>query len=281
MKINEAIMDGASKLTLSQPALSSSPMLDAECLLANILSLSRAQLKARYPNLLTENEKQRFYTDIERRRLGEPVAYILGTKEFWSQSLKVTPDTLIPRPETECLVEVALKLIPQKQPSIVDLGTGSGAIAIAIASERSDAQIIATDICSDALKIAQENAQSAGLNTIQFLQGNWFEPLAHQTFDMIISNPPYIASDDPHLKDPQIQYEPQSALIAQNHGLSDLYHLIEHAQNYLKPHGFLALEHGYNQSQSVYEAFKKHGYEHISQQTDLSGIIRVTFARKP
>jgi release factor glutamine methyltransferase len=213
-----------------------------------------------------------------RRKQGEPIAYITGQQEFWSLPLKVNNNTLIPRAETELLVEQALDKIPINDPyNIVDLGTGSGAIALAIASERPQCHIIATDNMLPTLQQAIENAKRLNSQNIEFKQGHWFEPLQTHSFDMIISNPPYIAEHDKHLK--KLVFEPDNALISAKEGLKDLEHIIEYAHLYLKKAGYLLLEHGYNQAKVVNSLLKNSQYQHITLYCDLANQPRVTLAQ--
>ncbi len=210
---------------------------------------------------------------------GEPIAYILQKQAFWSLTLTVSPATLIPRSETELLVEKALTIIPANQPYLIaDLGTGSGAIAIAIAAERPLCRIIATDISIAALQIAQHNAHYYQLQyNITFIAGYWFAAFfPQQQFDMIISNPPYIAKQDPHLQ--QLSYEPPSALIADQQGLKDIQHLIIHSKKYLKQGAYLLLEHGYDQSQTVQQYLSEEAYLNIQSDKDLNGQYRISIA---
>ncbi len=260
-------------------AISTTPRLDAETLLASSIEKSVSYLIA-WPEKIVESDAiQRFNSFILRRTNSEPVPYIVGQKEFWSMSLNVTPDTLIPRPETEILVEQALTLIPNNEAwHIADLGTGSGAIALAIAKERPHANIIATDISIAALDIAKLNAESHDLSNIEFHCGSWFDALPNKPFDLIASNPPYIRKDDNHLKN--LKFEPNHALTPKkgDDGLSDLQLIIEKSPSYLKKGGFLLLEHGYDQQEKLINIFSKNGYHGIQPLTDLAGINRAMMA---
>ena len=254
------------------------PQLEAELLLAQVTQLSRAQLHAYSDRNLTTEELAALNNLLERRLNQEPIAYILGYKEFWSKSLHVTKDTLIPRPETENLVEWILNHFSKSQNlTVADLGTGSGAIAIALASEHPQWQITATDYNPNTLAVAQENAMQFQLNNIQFRLGDWFQALIHNDYDLIVSNPPYIAENDPYL--PNLAHEPKAALVAKDSGLADLTILIRDAKNYLKPNGVLVLEHGYEQGAEVRQLLQKKNYKNIQTHRDLSGLERFTSAQ--
>lgn len=216
-----------------------------------------------------------------RRLDGEPVAHITGNREFWSLELAVTPDVLIPRPETELLVEQALKHIPINQSvDVVDLGTGSGAIAIAIASERPRANVIATDSSAEALAVAKDNATTHKLQRIEFVHSNWFESLSAKQFDVIVSNPPYVANDDPHLEQGDVRYEPMSALSAGPDGLDDIKTLCADSCAQLKPGGWLVIEHGFDQGLATRGLFEQAGFNSVATYRDLSTNERVTEGRQ-
>lgn len=259
-----------------------SSRLEAELLLSYTLKLSRIQLITEAYREITEGEYQVALSLLERRKKGEPVAYILGEREFWSLPLEVTADTLIPRPETEILVEQVLTQFPANSIiHLADLGTGSGAIALAIAKERPNWFITATDNCAAALKVAMRNAQRLNLTYVNFKQGDWCEALkAEQPFDVIVSNPPYIAKNDPHLCTESQQFEPSSALIAENDGLADLHTIIQQAPTYLTDTGWLFLEHGYNQKIAVQDLLAAQHYQHIQTYIDFNGHNRITKAQK-
>lgn len=261
---------------------SDSPQLEAEILLAHALGLSRAQLYARGQEKLSSEEECFFIELIERRKHGEPIAYILGQREFWSLPLEITADTLIPRPETELLVELALQQFPRdKKIKVADLGTGSGAIALAIAFEQSHWQVMATDAHENALQIAKKNAERLKLHNIEFRLGHWCDALHHDQFHLIVSNPPYIHEHDPHLTQGDVRFEPKNALISPEQGLRDLKIIIECAYQHLLPGGWLLLEHGYNQSRAVIDLLQKNHYINIVDQQDFAGIDRVAIAQRP
>jgi len=260
---------------------SPSPALDAELLLAEALVVTRINLYTQ-PELSLDNDARARLEDNLRRRLaGEPIAYITGRKEFWSLDLKVTPATLVPRPETELLVEIALELLPDHQAvNIADLGTGSGAIALALAHERSCAKIKATDISSDALAIAQHNATALGITNVQFDKGTWFEPLAGQCFDMVTTNPPYVAIEDADLDTIQTGHEPPLALFAGIDGLSALRIIITQAPTHICPDGYLIIEHGHLQGQAVRDLLCHSGFHSIVTRNDLADLPRVSVGRR-
>lgn len=264
-------------------ALSNTPHLEAELLLAQVLQADKSYLFAWPEQVLKADEVELLNQYIERRIKAEPIAYILGHREFWSSDLIVTPDTLVPRPETELLVELALKLLPKGQDCIVaDLGTGCGAIAVALAYERANWIIYATDQSKAALSVAKRNAEKFGLKNIQFYQGQWCQALPQIKFDAIISNPPYLAEDDPHLLAPdpcELRFEPRSALVAGKDALADIKIILQEAKSYLGQKGYLLLEHGIQQGKDVIQKMKQAGYEEAKDYSDLSGIDRVAVGR--
>lgn len=261
---------------------SDSPRLDAEVLLAAALNRPRSYLHA-WPERKPEPEPvARFAAWLERRRNGEPVAYLLGWRGFWSLELEVTPDTLIPRPETELLVELALARLPADQPvTVADLGTGSGAIALALALERPQARIIATDQSRAALAVARRNAQRLNLAHVEFRQGDWCGPLAGERFDLIIANPPYVAADDPRWRQGGLRFEPPAALIAGPDGLDALRTIIAQAPDYLHPGGGLLLEHGYDQGEAVPALLRERGFNSVADHQDPAGLSRASSGHWP
>lgn len=254
--------------------------LDAEVLLAHVLGASRSYLHTWPEQRLSDMQLAQFYALLERRRRGEPVAYLTGESEFWSLPLRVTPDTLIPRPETELLVEEALARIPLDAVwQLADLGTGSGAIALALAHERPRCRIMATDTSVAALQVAQANALSSGFTHIEFSIGdeNWCRPLHGKRLNMIISNPPYIRAGDAHLD--ELRFEPRSALEAGADGLSALREIATQARHHLLQDGWLLLEHGFDQGPALVELLSGLGYQQVQDYCDLAGISRVTAAQ--
>jgi release factor glutamine methyltransferase len=253
--------------------------LDAELLLAYVLNCARSYLHARPEAVLSDSQKEQYTRLIKRRAAGEPLAYIRGFKEFWSLHLRVTPDVLIPRPETELLVELALARIPpQGVFEIADLGTGSGAIALAIASERLDCKFIATDISQAALAIAAGNARRLGLKNVRFVTSEWFSALRGR-FHAIVSNPPYVDVADPHLSNLELQFEPRKALISGAGGLHDIEMIAQDAQSFLHPGGWIILEHGYDQGAQVRRLLERYGFREIAAAHDLAGHERAALGR--
>jgi len=251
--------------------------IDSEVLVAHALNFSRTQLYTWSDKALSDDECEHIRNLIDRRCEGEPVAYIVGHQEFWSLDFKVTSATLIPRPETEHLVEFSLKNIPiDKVCRIADLGTGSGAIAISIAKERPLIQMIAVDDSEAALNVAIENAQVLGVSNINFKLSNWFDSLKDETFDLIVSNPPYIEEQDKHLSKDDVASEPRSALASGEDGLDDIRQIIYQAKDHLKPNAMLVLEHGWNQAAKIRSIFEEQKYVNINSHDDLSGIERLT-----
>jgi len=260
---------------------SDSPRLDAEVLLSHVLGVTRSYLYAWSDKILTPSQFIQFQTLLTRRLQGEPIAYLTGHREFWSLDLQVTENTLIPRPETELLVEQALTRLPLKsQAKVIDLGTGSGAIALAIAQERPHCRILATDNSLAALKVAQANAQNLGFQQITFLISDWWVALGEMKATLIVSNPPYIAKNDPHLMQGDVQHEPRVALMAGMDGLVDIRQLIAGAISHLVTGGWLLLEHGYDQAGTIRELFIQYDYESVKTYNDLAGLPRVTVGRK-
>ena len=259
---------------------SDSVRLDAEVLLCELLGCNRAGLVIRADDVLTTEMALRYAALIERRQLGEPVAYLTGRREFWSLELQVSPAVLIPRPDTELLVEWALeRLRGVDAPRVADLGTGSGAIALALASERPDALVVAVDLSADALSQAAHNARLLGLERVDFRLGDWLAPLAGESFDLIVSNPPYVAEQDPHLR--ELRFEPRRALTAGADGLADLRRIAAAAPAHLKPGAALLLEHGAEQGAAVRALLRSHGYGAVETRPDLNGRERGTLGLKP
>jgi release factor glutamine methyltransferase len=259
---------------------SPSPRLDAEVLLMHVAGISRAELLAYPERRLQPLQRRRLKALLERRRRGEPVAYLRGTREFWSMELRVSRDTLIPRPETELLVEQALERIPKDAESTVfDIGTGCGAIALALAKERPRCRIFATDCSAAALRIARRNIIANGLTRVQLRAGEWFAALASERAHLIVCNPPYIRRDDPHLKLGDVRFEPECALIAGADGLDAIRHVVQHARYQLHDHGWLLLEHAYNQGPAVAQFMQHCGYREIHCYRDGTGLERVSAGR--
>ncbi len=259
---------------------SDSAALDVDLLLCHVLDKTRAFLYA-YPEYVLSSEQiERLDLLLHRRRKGEPVAHLIGRSEFWSLPLKTSAATLIPRPDTESLVETVLGLYPNAPGlSVLDLGTGTGAIALALASERPAWDITAIDLSPEAVELAKVNADSLGLGRIRILCSDWFSALPGERFDLIVSNPPYIEDGDPHLKQGDLRYEPHSALVSGAEGLDDIRRISVDALHFLKPGGRLVLEHGFRQAESVADELAKCGYTDIEARRDYGGNLRLTFAR--
>jgi release factor glutamine methyltransferase len=254
--------------------------LEAQLLLLTVAKVDRAWLISHENDALEANIHAEFQALLARRLLGEPIAYILGHREFYGLDLTVTPDTLIPRPDTETLVEAALAKIPENvNHSVLDLGTGTGAIALAIAKHRPQAIVIAVDASHAALEIAQKNANSLSIANVEFVSGSWFDELADERFDVIVSNPPYIAQSDVHLSQGDLRFEPVRALASGADGLDDIRHIIANCLIHLNPQGWLMLEHGYDQAEAVADLMAETGLVDITTLKDLGGNHRVTIAK--
>ena len=273
---------GARRLRASPAAQgpAATPDLDAELLLSYAFDTSRARLRSHPETIAGEAERERYVALIERRATGEPLAYVIGRKDFWSLQLTVTPAVLVPRPETELLVERVLALRSEKSGRAVDLGTGSGAIALSLAKERPEWLVIATDVSEDALAVARANAVALSLERVQFLQGSWFAPLAGRTFDIIVSNPPYVAAGDPAMRDPALRHEPQGALSPGADAMTSLRAIIQAAPDYLERDGWLLLEHGATQAPEVARELVARGLRHVRSHRDLAGHERMTQAQR-
>ena len=252
------------------------PVLETRMLLTHALGLTRIQLITQSETRLNAQQAQRCNELITRRVQGEPMAYILGEREFFGRMFKVNPAVLIPRPDTELLVELALQFMPA-QASVLDLGTGSGAIAISIAAERPDCQVLASDISLAALDVARSNALALLANkNINFIQSDWYTQIPAQSFDCIVSNPPYIVKEDAHLTQGDLRFEPINALTDHDDGLSAYRTIINGAATYLKDGGRLLFEHGYDQAEAVQELLRTQGFSEVQSWQDLAGIWRVT-----
>ncbi|NMN91710.1 [protein release factor]-glutamine N5-methyltransferase len=260
-------------------AAGESPKRDAEVLLGFVTGKARTFLLAFGETILTETQLQQLESLLTRRMAGEPVAYLTGEREFWSLSLAVSPATLIPRPDTECLVEQALSRLPPGGASVLDLGTGAGAIALSIASERPDCQVTGIDVQPAAVALAQHNAARLNIKNVRFLQGDWFSPLSPTRFALIVSNPPYIDAADSHLAQGDVRFEPASALIAAENGLADLRFIIENSINYLQSNGWLLLEHGWRQGAAVRQLLQRNGFARIATCQDYGGNDRVSLGQ--
>ena len=261
---------------VEQNRSSDTSQLDCELLLCHLLDVDRSWLKTWPDREISSDHQQRFQQLLQRRIEGEPIAYIVGSQGFWTLNLKVSPDTLIPRPETELLVETALELDLPSRAQVLDLGTGTGAIALALASERKQWQVIGADLVPGAVELAKHNCQCNKLENVTLLQSNWYRDIPAQPFDLIVSNPPYIEEGDRHLSEGDIRFEPVSALISDNNGLKDLDTVIGQSPNYLSSGGWLVVEHGYQQGPAVRELFEATGFAAVETRLDLNGLERIT-----
>jgi release factor glutamine methyltransferase len=278
LTLSRFLLQAAESLRPESPT----PRLDAEVLAMYVTGHTRTSLITSADEPLSGPQQEQLQDLLQRRLSGEPVAYLTGRREFWSLDLAVTPDVLIPRPETELLVEQALVRIPADAAwTIADLGTGSGAVALAIASERPRCRIFATDTSAAALAVARANAGRLGMTNVEFRQGDWLSPLAGEAIHLIVSNPPYIPENDTHLTEGDVRFEPQHALISGPDGLEAIRQIAAQASHCLKPGGWLLLEHGADQDSAVRDILGQHGYTHISTQPDLAGRPRVTAGARP
>lgn len=276
LSASKAVLIEANNLSLKEAKF------EVQLILQFVLKVNRAWLIAHENDVLPINHEKDFHLLLARRLAGEPIAYILGKREFYGLDLIVTPDTLIPRPDTETLVEAALAKIPNNAYySILDLGTGTGAIALAIAKHRPQANIIAVDTSKAALEIAMQNAQNLHITNVQFVISHWFDKLDSERFDVIVSNPPYIEQDDAHLAEGDLRFEPLSALASGIDGLDDIRQITNNCLIYLKPQGWLMLEHGYNQAKLVTDLMAENGLVNIETLKDLGNNNRVTIAKNP
>ncbi|MBF0690309.1 peptide chain release factor N(5)-glutamine methyltransferase [Providencia alcalifaciens] len=274
MRYSEWLQQAVVRLSASDSAKR-----DAQILLQYTTGRSRTYILAFDETKLTSDEQTQLDALLMRREQGEPIAYIVGEREFWSLPLYVSPATLIPRPDTECLVEQALVRLPNAECRILDLGTGTGAIGLALASELPNSCVIGVDFNPEAVALAQRNQQRLALPNIQFSQSDWFASLPNELFDMIVSNPPYIDEGDIHLSQGDVRFEPSTALIADNHGFSDLEHIIATSKQYLKQQGWLLLEHGWQQGSTVRELFNENGYTNVETCLDYGGKERVSLGQ--
>jgi len=275
--LEQAIAAGADLLASS----SESAKLDAQVLLLHILQKPRSYLFTWPEHALSDEQQSQFNVFIQRRLKGEPVAHITGLREFWSLSLEVNSTTLIPRPDTETLVEQALEIALPATAKVLDLGTGTGAIALALGSEMPSWQITAVDRVSDAVALATRNQQRLAINNVHVKQSNWFSELHGEKFNLIVTNPPYIESSDIHLNQGDVRFEPLSALVADDCGMSDIKQIITQSRDYLSSNGYLLIEHGFEQGEAVRHFFEKMAFVNIKTVKDLGNNDRVTLALWP
>ena len=252
---------------------------EAHMLFGHAMGVSRAWLSAHRNEAADPSVAEPFRALVRRRQAGEPVAYLVGRREFYGLEFRVTPDVLIPRADTETLVDVALeKLREGTQPDVLDLGAGSGCIAIAIAHERPAARVTATDVSETALKVARDNAVAIGVD-VEFVRGAWFEPLAGRRFDLIVSNPPYVAAGDQHLQQGDLRFEPATALASGTDGLADIRIIVAHAPGYLREGGWLLFEHGCDQADVCRDLLRDTGFGEVVSRADIAGLPRVAGGR--
>lgn len=274
MEFQHWLRQAASELSASE-----SPKRDAEILLEFVTGKARTYLLAFGETQLSAEQEAQLATLLARRKAGEPVAHLVGEREFWSLPLYVSPATLIPRPDTECLVEQALSRLPAQACRILDLGTGTGAIALALASERPDCEVTAVDVMPDAVALAQRNVARLGFPNVTVLQSSWFSALDNRTFGMIVSNPPYIDEHDPHLTQGDVRFEPLTALVSANEGLADIVHIVTTSRQHLLPGGWLLVEHGWTQGDAVRDVFIAAGYRAVETCRDYGGNDRLTLGQ--
>lgn len=278
MTLNDAIVTATAQLKHSSPT----PALDAQVLLAHTLKRDRTYIIAHARDPLDAGDQEQFQELLAQRLKGTPVAYLTGEQEFWSLPISVSPDTLIPRPETELMVELALEKIPRdREFAVADIGTGSGAIALALASERNKIHLLACDNSNAAIQVAGSNAKRLGISNVEFITGSLFVPFGDKKFDLVVCNPPYIAENDPHLAQGDVRFEPRSALAAGPDGLDVIRRVVHDARQHLLPAGWLMIEHGYDQEACVEELFRQAGFEEVECYRDLAGQPRVTVGRRP
>ena len=261
---------------------SGSARIEVQMLLQQVLDASRAYLLAHPEQALNEAQEASYRALLQRRLAGEPLAYILGEREFYGLNFRVTPATLIPRPDTELLVELALQRIsPRGAFRVLDLGTGSGAIALSIAHARPDVEVTAVDASQEALDVARENAQRLNIANVRLLCSDWFFALTGERYDLIVSNPPYIADGDAHLAQGDLRFEPRTALASGAEGLDDIRRIVAGAKGHLKADGWLLFEHGYDQAERARELLRQNGYSGVFSARDLAGIERVSGGKVP
>ena len=277
LTLEQAIAAGADLLASS----SESAKLDAQVLLLHILQKPRSYLFTWPEHALSNEQQSQFNVFLQRRLKGEPVAHITGLREFWSLSLEVNATTLIPRPDTETLVECALNMAMPDKAKVLDLGTGTGAIALALGCEMPNWQIVAVDRVTEAVALANKNQQRLGINNVDVKQSNWFSALQGERFNLIVTNPPYIEQDDIHLNQGDVRFEPLSALVADDAGMSDIKQIITQSRDYLLSSGYLLIEHGFEQAEAVRHLFKEMAFINIKTVKDFGNNDRVTLAQWP
>lgn len=278
----QALLDhGKTALIAALDLDPASARIETQMLLQHALGVSRAYVLAHPEHCPDPTQLSAFQSLLARRLEGEPVAYLLGSREFFGLELSVGPATLIPRPDTELLVELALQTLPPPGTSarVLDLGTGTGAIALAIAQSRPDADVSAIEAVPEALQLARANARRLGLERVRLLQGDWFSPVSGERFDLIVSNPPYIAAGDPHLQQGDVRFEPSSALVSGPDGLDAIRHIVRTAPDFMYAGAALWLEHGYDQAAAVRRLLQAAGFDAVRSERDLAGIERASGGR--
>ncbi|MDT8896112.1 peptide chain release factor N(5)-glutamine methyltransferase [Halomonas sp. I1] len=276
MRLDILLVQATSRLA---DAGSPSARLDAEVLLCHVLGVDRTWLYTWSDRETGVFEQARFEALVAAREAGQPVAYLTGEREFWGLPLLTGPSTLIPRPDTETLVAAALARMPARRGRVLDLGSGTGAVALALASERPDWHAVGIDLNPEAVTLARRNAERLGIANVGFRVGDWFSTLDTFGFDIIVANPPYLADDDPHLDRGDVRFEPRGALVAGDRGLADLHHLVDASRGRLAPGGWLLLEHGADQAAAMREVLRSKGYRDVASERDLAGHERVSFGR--
>jgi release factor glutamine methyltransferase len=277
MTLRQLLQQGMTALQ----AISPSPDVDAQYLLLHVLNKPRSYLYSHSDDDVAPDVQVNFQELLTRRIAGEPVAYITGSRGFWNLELNCAPSTLIPRSDTESLVEWILEHHPQTDLQVLDLGTGTGAIALALAGENPSWRVTGVDLRDEAVALAQENAQLNNIQNIQFLPSNWFSALSHKRFHIIVSNPPYIDPLDQHLEQGDVRFEPRSALVAEKNGYADLWHIAAHAPAYLHANGLLIMEHGFEQGAKTAAYLREQGYQNVQTGKDLTGNDRFTLGYWP
>ncbi len=283
MTIAQALQWSKQTLTahqVSDDGVTDSALVDARVLLAAALDCQQVYLHTWPEKTLSFEQQTRFERFIDKRCEGQPVAYIVGYREFWSLNLKVSPSTLIPRSDTECLVEQVLALPLKPNTKMLDMGTGTGAIALACAAEQPSWRIVGIDKSADAVVLAKQNADLNQLPQVSFLQSDWFNALPPQSFDLIVSNPPYVEQNSPYLTQGDVRFEPLSALTSGDDGLQDIQHIAKHARAFLAQDGWLVLEHGFQQGERVSQILESNGYRHTATILDMNNLPRLTLAQK-
>lgn len=274
MNINDALQKGIALCCGSETA-----KLDAQLLLCHVLNVNRTFLYTWPEQTISASQLTDYQALLQQRAQGKPIAHLLGYRDFWSFRLQVNDSTLIPRPETELLVEACLALPLPNNAEVLELGTGTGAVALALSTEQPNWQLDAVDLQPQAVQLAMHNRNTLGLNQVNIFQSDWFSAVGERTYHLIVSNPPYIDPDDPHLTQGDLRFEPRSALVAKQQGLAAIQLIIQQAKQYLKARGWLVFEHGFTQAEQVRKIFLANGYSNITTQQDYAKLDRITYAQ--